>query len=149
MDAPQDEDPAALRRQRLDDRLDLPKGFAGVKLSLYAVFTAQQFEVGNRFETDHLVAAGRVDDEVARNGEQVGPAGGDVFPILGSIGAGQNLRDHILKLMVGRQDAPQSASKSSFLRQDYRLEPFQFRSNPMHVDPLALPAVPLRLFFYL
>ncbi len=149
MDAPKNEDTAALGRQRLDDCLDLTQRFAGVELGFDIVLAAQQFEVCNRFEAHHLVAAGGVDDEVAGDGEKIGPAGGDIFPVFGGVGAGQNLCDHILQLMIGGQDASETPAQSGFLWQDNRLEPFQFRSNPMHVDPLALSAVPLPVFFYL
>ncbi len=40
VNASQDEDAAALRRQRLDDRLDLAQRFAGVKLRFDIILAA-------------------------------------------------------------------------------------------------------------
>ena len=136
MNAPQDEYAPALRRQRLDDRFDLTQRFAGMKLGFDVIFATQQFEIGDGFEADHLVAAGGIDDEIAGDGEKIGPPGRDVFPVIRGIGPRQDFCDHILKFVVGRQDAPQATAESGFLREDDRLEPFQFRSNPMHVYPL-------------
>ncbi len=105
MDATEDEDAAALRGKRLDDRFDLAERFAGVELGFDAVFAAEQFEVGDGFETDHLVAAGGVDHEVAGDGEEIGSSRRHILPIFRGIGAGQDFRDHILKLVGGREDA--------------------------------------------
>lgn len=147
MDASQDENAAALRRQRLDDGFDLTQRFAGVKLGFDIVLAAQQFQIGDRFEAHHLVAARGIDDEVAGYGEEIGAPGRDVFPILSGIGPCQDFSDHVLKFVVRRQDAPQPTAQSGFLWKDDRLEPLQFRSNPMHVYPLDLSVAPLRLFF--
>lgn len=103
VDAAKNEDAAALRRQRIDDRLDLTQCFAGVELRLHIIFALKQFEIGDRLETHHLVAAGGVDHQIAGDGEQIGPAGGDIFPIFGGVGAGENLRDHIFQFLVGRK----------------------------------------------
>lgn len=116
MNASQDEDAAALRRQRLDDHLDLAQRFAGMKLRLDVIFAAQQFQIGDRLETHHLVAAGGVDDQIAGNREQIGPARRHIFPIFSGIGAGQNLGDHVFQFMGGRQYSPQPTAKRSLLR---------------------------------
>ena len=116
MNPTQDEDAAALRRQRLDDHLDLAQRFASMKLRLDVIFAAQQFQIGDRLETHHLVAAGGVDDQIAGDGEEIGAAGGDIFPVIGGIGAGQNLGDHVFQFMGGRQYSPQPTAKRSLLR---------------------------------
>ena len=121
VNAAQDEDAAALRRQRLDDRL----------------------------ETHHLVAAGGVDDQIAGDGEEIGAAGGDIFPVIGGIGAGQDLGDHVLQFVGGRQYPPEPAAQGRLLRQYYRLEPFQFGANPLHMDPLIIVSRASPAFFYL
>lgn len=41
MDTAENEDPAALCRKRIDDRLDLAQSLAGVKLSLHIIFALQ------------------------------------------------------------------------------------------------------------
>ena len=145
----QDEDAAALRRQRLDDRLDLAQRFAGVQLRFDVVLAAQQLQVGDRLETHHLVAAGGVDDQIAGDGEEIGAAGGDIFPVIGGIGAGQDLGDHVLQFVGGRQYPPEPAAQGRLLRQYHRLEPFQFGANPLHMDPLIIVSRASPAFFYL
>lgn len=149
VNAAKNEDAAALGRQRIDDRLDLAKCFARMQLRFDIIVALQQLRVGDRFKAHHLVAAGGVDDEIAGNGEEIGAAGGDVFPVLRRIGAGQNLRDHIVQLMRGRQYAAQTTTQCRLMGQYDRLEPFQLGANPLHVDPLVLSAVPLRHLFFL
>lgn len=135
MHAAKNKDAAALNRQRIDDRLHLAQRFAGVQLRFGIAFALQQFKVGDRFETDHLVTAGGVDHQVPGDGEQIGAAGGDVGPVFGGVGAGQNLCDHILQFVPGRQNAPQTAAQRRFMRQNDGFEPVQFCANPLHVDP--------------
>lgn len=135
MDAAKNKDAAALNRKRIDNRLHLTQGFARVELRFGIAFALQQFKVGDRFEADHLVAAGGVDHQVAGDGEQIGAAGGDVGPVFGGVGAGQNLCDHVLQFMPGGQNATQTAPQSRFMRQNDGFEPVQFCANPLHVDP--------------
>lgn len=136
LDAAEDEDPAALGGERLDDRLDLPQRLAGMQLRFHIVLATQQLQIGDRFETHHLVAAGGVDHEVSGDGEQIGPTRRHILPIFRGIGAGHNFGDHVVQLVGGGQDAPETAAQRGFLRQDDGLEPFQLCPNPMHVDPL-------------
>lgn len=110
MDAAENEDPAALCRKRIDDRFHLSQRFAGVKLGLHVIFALQQFQIGDGFETDHLVPAGGVDHQVAGYGKEIGPARSDIFPIFSGIGAGQNLRDHVFQFLIGRKDPPQPSA---------------------------------------
>ncbi len=149
MDASQDEDAPALRRQRLDDGFHLAQRLAGMKLRLDIILAPQQFQVGDRLETHHLVAAGGIDDQVAGNREQIGPARRHIFPIFRGIGAGQNLGDHVFQFMRGRQYPPQTAAKRSLLRQYDRFKPFQFGANPLHMDPLIVVSRASPDFFYL
>lgn len=130
MDAAKNEDAAALRGQRLDDRLDLAQRFAGVELGLDIILAAQQFEVCYRLEAHHLVAAGGVDDEVAGDREEVGPAGGHIFPVIRGIGAGHDLGDHVVQFVGRRKYPAKPAAQGCFLWQDDRLEPFQLGANP-------------------
>lgn len=115
MDTAENEDPAALCRKRIDDRLDLSQGLASVKLSLHIIFALQQFQVGNGFETHHLVTACGVDHQIAGYGEEISPTGRHIFPIFSGIGAGEYLRDHVFQFLIGRQDPPEAPSESSFL----------------------------------
>lgn len=108
MDAAKNKDPAALCRQRIDDRLYLAQCFAGVELCFHIIFALEQFEVGDGLKADHLVAAGGVDHQIAGDREQIGPAGGHIFPIFGGIGAGENLRDHIFQFLIGRKYPPEA-----------------------------------------
>lgn len=142
----QDEYAAALGGQRLDDRLYLTQCFAGLQLCFDRVFAAQQFQIGDRFEADDLVAAGGVDDEVAGDREQIGAASRHIFPIVRCISAGQDFGNHILQFVRGREYPAQATTQGGFLWQDDRLEPFQFCPNPMHVDPLISSAAPLQHF---
>lgn len=149
VNAAQNENATALGGQRLDDRLDLTQSFAGVQLGLDIIFAAQQFQIGDGFEADHLVTASRVDDEVAGNGEEIGATGGHIFPIFRSIGAGHDLCDHIFQFMGGWQNPAKATTQCSFLWQDNRLEPFQFSANPVHDDPLIFISRASPDFFYL
>jgi len=106
VDTAKNEDSAALCRKRIDDCFDLAQGFAGVELCFHIIFALQQLQVGNGFETDHLVAAGCVDHQIAGDGEEIGPARGDIFPIFGGIGAGKNLRDHVFQFLIGGKYPP-------------------------------------------
>ncbi len=110
------EDAATLCWQRLDDRLHLTQRFAGVQLGLDIILATQQFQVGDGLETDHLVAARRIDDEVAGNSEQIGAPGRHILPIFRGIGAGHDLGDHVLQFMGGWQYPPQTPAKGGFLR---------------------------------
>ena len=130
VDAAKNEHATALGGQRLDDRLHLSQRFAGMKLGLDVVFAAQQFQIGDRFEADHLVPARGVDHEITGDGEQIGAACGHIFPIFRGIGAGHDFGDHVVQFMRRRQDAAQTATQGGFLWQDHRLEPFHFSANP-------------------
>lgn len=149
MDAAQNEYAAALGRQRLDDRFYLPQRFTGVQLCFDIILAAQQFQIGDRLEADHLVTACRVDDEVAGDGEQIGAACRHILPIFRGIGAGQNLCDHIFQFMGGRQNSAEPATKGGFLWQDNRLEPFQLSANPVHDDPLYFVSRASPIFMFL
>ena len=118
------EDAATLCWQRIDNCLDLTQRLAGVKLCLDRVFAAQKFQIGNGFETDHFVAAGSVDHQIAGDGEEIGPASGHIFPIFGGIGSGQHFGDHILQLMGRGKYPPQATTQRGFLWQNNCLEPF-------------------------
>lgn len=146
MDAAEDEDPAALGGQRIDDRFHLAKGFAGMELRL-DILALQQLKIGDGLETDHLVPPCRVDHQVARDGEQIRPASRHILPIFSGIGTREHLCHHIFQLMGGRKYPPQPPPKRSFLWQDDRLEPFQLSANSVHVDPL-MSAAPLLPFSY-
>lgn len=110
VDAAENEDPAALCRKRIDDRFHLAQRLAGVELRFHVIFALQQFQVGDGFETHHLVPAGGVDHQIARYREQIGAARRYIFPIFSSIGAGKYLRDHVFQFLIGRQDSPQAPS---------------------------------------
>ena len=115
MDTAQDKYPPALRRKRFDDSFDLPQGLAGMKLSLDTVFGLQQFQVSDRFEADHLVAAGIVDDQIAGDREQIGAACRHIVPIFRGIGTGHDLGDHVVKFQEGGQDPPKPTPKRGLL----------------------------------
>ena len=147
VDSAKNENAATLGRQRLDDGLDLAQRFTGVQLRFDTIFAAQQFQVGHRFETDHFVAAGGIDHQIAGNGKQVGATRGHILPAFRRISAGEDFGDHVVQFVGGRQNTAQAAAQGSFLRQYHCLEPFQFSANPMHVDPLILSAAPLQHSF--
>ena len=138
MDAAENEDAAALCGKRIDNRLHLAQGFAGMKLGFHVIFTLQQFQIGNGLETHHLVPAGSVDHQIASDGEKIGATRGHTFPIIAGVGAGKNLRDHVFQFLIGGQDPTKSSPKGSFLWQDHSLEPFQLSANPVHDDPLVV-----------
>lgn len=134
MYAPQNEYAATLDRQGIDDALYLSQGFAGMKLR-FQIVALQQFQVGDRFETDDLVATRGVDHQIAGDGEEICAPGRNILPVFRSISSCQNFGDHVLQFVGGRQDAPQATPKGRFLWQDDSLEPVQFGANPVHVDP--------------
>ena len=115
VDTAQDKYPPALRRKRLDDRFDLPQGFAGMKLSLDTVFGLQQVQVSDCFETDHLVAPGIVDDQIAGDGEEIGAACRHIVPVFRGIGTGHDLGNHVVKFQEGGQNPPKPSSKRGLL----------------------------------
>lgn len=114
-----------------------------MKLRFDIVVAAKEFQIGDGFEADDLVPAGRVDHEVAGNGEEIGAPGGDVFPVFRGIGPRHNFRHHVLQLMRAGQDTAKTSPEGGFLRKYDCFKPFQFSANPMHVDPLLLPDAPL------
>jgi hypothetical protein len=136
VDAAEEENPAALAGKRIDDPLQLPQGVAGNQLGFGIAVGLQQVKVGNALKADDLVAAGIVDDQVAGDGEEKGAAGQDIFPAIGRIGAGQNLRHHIIQFVMGREYPSHARAERSLMRQYNSLEPFQLGANPMHVGPL-------------
>ena len=115
MDTAQDKYPPALRRKRFDDSFDLPQGLAGMKLSLDTVFGLQQFQVSDRFEADHLVAAGIVDDQIAGDREQIGATCGHIVPVFCGISTGHDLGDDVVKFQEGRQNPPEPTPKCGLL----------------------------------
>ncbi len=143
VNASKDEYSAALGRERLDDAFDLTERFAGMKLRLDIVLAAEQFEVGDRLETDDLVPTGCVDHEVAGDGEKIGATGRHILPVFRGISTGQDFGDHILQFMRARKDATKAPAQGGFLWQNDGFEPFQFSANPLHDDPLLLPTAPL------
>jgi len=102
MNAAEDEDPAALRRKRVDDGFDLSKPLSRMQLRFGIIIALQQFQVCDGFETHHLVAASGINDEIARYREEIGASRSHILPVFRSIGAGQNLSDHIVQLVGGR-----------------------------------------------
>ena len=148
MNSTKNENPTALRGQRLDDGLDLPQRLSCMQLRFDIAVPLQQLKVRDRFETHHLVAPGVVDHQIAGDREQVGAPRRHIFPIFGGVGTSHDLGYHIVQLMGGRQDPSKPAAKCGFLRQNNSFEPVQLGANTMHVDPLdvsrASPA-----FFYL
>jgi len=124
MDAAKNEGAAALRRQGIDDRLHLAKGVAGVELRFHAGAGLKQLKIGDGFETDHLVAAGIVDHQVARNGEKIGTTGGNALPCFAGISPRHDFRHHIVQFMMARQNPSQTGTKRGFVRQQTCLEPF-------------------------
>ena len=99
MDTAKNKYAAALGWQRIDDRFYLAQCFAGVQLRFQIAFMLEQFKVGNGFEADHLVPAGIVDDEIAGDGEQIGPARRHIFPAFRGVGASQHFRHHVFQFM--------------------------------------------------
>lgn len=106
MDSTKDKYPPALRWQRFDDGFDLAEGFAGVQLCFGIIFALQQFQVRDRFEAHHLVAAGGVDHEVSGDGEEIGATCRHIFPVFCGIGPRHDFGDHVVQFMRGRQYAP-------------------------------------------
>ncbi len=137
MDASKNENAAALDRKCFDDDFDLTQRVAGVELSFEPGVRLQQFKVSYSFETDDLVTAGVIDDEVAGDGEKIGAACRHRFPVLGSVGSCQDLRDGVFQLLGRRKNAPQAPAERRFVRKQCCFEPFKFCTNPIHTSPLV------------
>lgn len=106
MDAAKNKYSPTLRGQRIDDCFYLPQCFARMQLRFDIAFVLEQFQVCDGFETDHLVPAGGVDDEVAGDGEQIGSARRHIFPIFRGVGTGEDFGHHVVKFMGGGKYPP-------------------------------------------
>lgn len=136
MNTAEQEDAATLAGERIDDVLKVAKGIAGDEVRLGIAVGLEQFEVGDRLEADDLVTAGIVDDEVAGNGKQKGAASSYIMPVFRSIGASENLGDHVFRLLRRRQYAAQTTPQGRLVRQYHCLEPIQLGAHPIHTGPL-------------
>jgi len=149
VDAPENEYAAALRGKRFDDGLYLTQRVAGMELAFKAGVRLQHFEIRNCLEANDLVSPRVVDDEITRNGEEIGAPGCHGFPILRSIGPREDFRDRIFQFLRRRKDASQSPPQGCFVGKQRCFKPIQFRSNPIHSSPLCVFVWlirPLRVF---
>lgn len=124
MNAPKDEYAAALWGKRLDNSLDLAKGFACMKLRFDVIVASKQFQIGDSFEADNLVTASGVDHQIARDGEKIRSPGRNIFPIFCGIGASHNFSHHVFKFMRARENASQPTAEGRLLRQNDSFKPF-------------------------
>lgn len=94
-----------------------------MQLGLDIIFPTQQFQIGDRLETDYLVAARCIDDEVAGDREEIGAAGRDIFPVFGGVGPRHDFRAHIFQLMRRRKNPAKATTQRGLLRQYHGFEP--------------------------
>ncbi len=136
MHAPQNEGAAALDRQRVDDFLEPAQFVARLQHPLGRPVVHQQVDVGDLVERDDLGAARLVDDQVARDLEQIGAPGGELRIVDRRIGPRHHLGDEIVEIVATRQHAAQAAPQRGLMRQYRCLEPIQFRSD-RHARPTS------------
>lgn len=132
---PQYEGATALRRQRIEDRLEMAQFVTRLQPRLRAVVDADQFEIRDHFERHDPAAPRDVDHQVARDLEQIGAARRDARDVTGGIGTRHRLRHDIVDIVAVRQHAPQPRTQCAFVRQDRLLVPFEPGSDRFHRTP--------------
>lgn len=134
--APQDEHPAGLRGQIRDDLFEPPQLVAGVELGLRPIVVAQGVEIRDLIEGDHGVTPCGVDQHVAGDHEEIGPALGYAGPFVRRPGPCQGLGDQIVDIGARGRHPPQARPKRAFMRENDRLEPLQTFIEVDHGIPL-------------
>lgn len=116
MHAPQNEGTATLDRQRIDDFFEPAEFVARLKPAFGREIVHQQIDIGDLVERDDLGAACLVDDEIARDLEQIRPPGGEVRVIDSRIGAGHDFGDEIVEIVAAWQHAAKTTAQRGFMR---------------------------------
>lgn len=97
-----------MRRQLIEHALQTTKLVAGAQLRFQILPGLQQLYLGNGFEGDDPLAAGEVDNQVARDGVEILATALNVLPVGIGIGAGKNLRHQIVQIVRVARQSPQS-----------------------------------------
>ena len=127
--ASQEENPAGLRGQLFDDRLQSPELVAGEKLRLDIGTGLQEVEIGNRLEGDDLAAPRGINNEIAGDFEQEGTASPDIHPIGGGIAAGKDFGAKIVEFILGTRHLPQAGAKRPLMGQDDVSKPIELEAK--------------------
>lgn len=128
----QNEDPAGLRGEFVENALHPPEVIARAKLRLHVIAGLEEFDFTDRLERDDLVTPGLVDDEIARDGEEIGLAVRHLTPIGIGKGTRQNFGNQVLMFVKPRSKPPQPGTQRRLVRQDDSLEPVELGTNVFH-----------------
>lgn len=95
---------AALYRQRVDDGFQAAQLVAGLELALGRNVVGDQVEIGNHFVRDDFRAPCLVDDQVARDGEQIAASVGDAGEVVHRESPGHRFRYRVVDFVRIRHD---------------------------------------------
>lgn len=134
-----------LRGQGGDDRFQPAQRVARIEHAVGVDAPLQPVEIGHIVERDDHLASLLVDQHVVGGAGQEGEAVADRAPVGAGEGPREHLGDQIVQVLRVADDPAQAMAQQCLLRQDHRLEPFQFliaiaqTRSPWVVDPLRDP----------
>jgi len=131
------EHPAGLWGKPLDNILNQPQFVARVQLRLQVLVGLEQLQIRYGLEGDDLGPASLVDHQVAGDGEEEGPSGGDPLPVRYRIGPHEHLGHQVFQLFRRRLQLAQTRAQRRLMRQDNRLVPVKLCPYRMHRKPPA------------
>ncbi len=134
-----------LRGQGGDDRFQPAQRVACVEHAVGIDAALQPVQIGHIVERDDHLAPLLVDQHVVGSAGQEGEAVADRAPVGAGEGPREHLCDQIVEILRVADHAAQTMAQQCLLRQDHRLEPFQFliaiaqTRSPWVADPLRGP----------
>lgn len=140
--AAQHEGAPRLRGQGGDDRFQPAQRVACIEHAVGVDAPLQPVEIGHIVERDDHLASLLVDQHVVGGTGQEGEAVADRAPVGAGEGPREYLGDQIVQVLRVADDPAQAMAQQCLLRQDHRLEPFQFliaiaqTRSPWVADPL-------------
>lgn len=137
--AAHNEGAAALRRQRIQYRLEMAKLIARLQRSLRRMIGLQHVQFRHKLQRDDFFPARLINQEVAGDLKQIGFAVGRGVDIAMGIGARHAFGDQVVNIAGTRHHAPQSSPKRAFMRKNCRLEPI--KPDPDRFQPRS-PMLP-------
>lgn len=136
MHAPQQEHLSRLHGHPVDQRLQPAQLIPRLDLPLdRRVVRPQHVEVGHEVQRHDRLATQGVDEQVAGDGEQIGPTGGDPRELVRLVGPGKALGDEVVHVEARRADPPQPRAHGRLVRQHDGLEPLQPNEKLAHPAP--------------
>ena len=127
---------AALWRQGVQYRLEVPQLVAGMQRGFGRMIGMKHIQFRNQFKGNDFFAPGLIYQEVARNLEQIGFAGGGSCHIAIGVSAGHAFGDQIVHVARPVYNPAQTRPQRTFMRQDRDLEPIQSYPDRFHAIPL-------------